>query len=155
MQPFECWLALQFLETLPLRMERHSRNAQAVAEFLAQHPRVRHVNYPGLPDHPQHQLASRVLGRNSFGAMMSFDIRDGDRDSVIAFMDALNLVLPATTLGDVYTLTLYPAGSSHRTLSAETRARIGIGPGLVRLSVGIEDPADIIADLDQALEATA
>ena len=94
-----------------------------------------------------------LLERGAFGAMISFDIRDGDRARVFRFMEALRLVLPATTLGDVYSLALYPAHSSHRALDPDLRRRIGIGDGLVRLSVGIEDPADIIADLAQALAA--
>ncbi len=112
-----------------------------------------HVNYPGLASHPQHLLAERMLERGAFGAMISFDLKGGNRERVFRFMEALRLVLPATTLGDVYSLVLYPAMSSHRALDPETRRRIGIGDGLVRLSVGIEDPADIIADLAQALEA--
>jgi cystathionine beta-lyase/cystathionine gamma-synthase len=113
---------------------------------------VAHVNYPGLPDHPQHTVAARLFGGRGYGGMMSFDLRDAGRAEVFRFMEALELVLPATTLGDVYSLTLYPAHSSHRQVSPQVRAAIGIGDGLVRLSVGIEDPDDIIGDLAQALE---
>jgi cystathionine gamma-synthase/methionine-gamma-lyase len=149
--PQEAWLVLRGLKTLPLRLQRQCDNAVQIAAWLAGHPRVAGVNYPGLAAHPQHALAARLLERGAFGAMISFDLRDGRQETVFRFMEALKLVLPATTLGDVYSLVLYPAGSSHRALDAEARRRVGIGDGLVRLSVGIEDPADIIADLDQAL----
>jgi cystathionine gamma-synthase/methionine-gamma-lyase len=151
--PQEAWLTLRGIKTLPLRVQRQCENAALVAAWLAAHPLVSQVNYPGLASHPQHALAARMLERGAFGAMISFDIREGDRARVFRFMEALRLVLPATTLGDVYSLALYPAHSSHRALEPELRRRIGIGDGLVRLSVGIEDPADIIADLAQALAA--
>jgi cystathionine beta-lyase/cystathionine gamma-synthase len=150
--PQDAWLALRGLKTLPLRMRQHCANAQAVAEWLTGHPAIAHVNYPGLPDHPQHALAARLFGERGFGGMMSFDLKDADQAAVFGFMEALELVLPATTLGDVYSLTLYPAHSSHRQVAPEVRNALGIGDGLVRLSVGIEDAEDIIADLDQALE---
>ncbi len=150
--PQEAWLVLRGIKTLPLRVQRQCDNAVRVARWLAAHPQVIMVNYPGLPAHPQHALAARLLERGAFGAMISFDLKDGSRESVFRFMEALKLVLPATTLGDVYSLVLYPAGTSHRALDAEARRRIGIGDGLVRISVGIEDAEDIIADLDQALK---
>jgi cystathionine gamma-synthase/methionine-gamma-lyase len=150
--PQEAWLVLRGIKTLPLRVQRQCDNAAQIAAWLAGHTRVSRVNYPGLPSHPQHALAARLLERGAFGAMLSFDIRDGGRAAVFRFMEALRLVLPATTLGDVYSLALYPAHSSHRALDPDLRRRIGIGDGLVRLSVGIEDPADIVADLAQALE---
>ncbi len=153
--PQEAWLTLRGLKTLPLRVQRQCDNAAQIATWLADHPRVSHVNYPGLPTHPQHALAGRLLAHAAFGAVISFDLRDARRETVFRFMEALRLVLPATTLGDVYSLVLYPAGSSHRALDADMRRRIGIGDGLVRLSVGIEDPADIVADLDQALQKAA
>jgi cystathionine beta-lyase/cystathionine gamma-synthase len=152
--PQEAWLVLRGLKTLPLRLERQCANAAHLAAWLSQNGRVSHVNFPGLPEHPQHVLAARLLDRGHFGAMISFDIRDGDQAAVFRFMNALQLVLPATTLGDVYTLTLYPAGTSHRALDPETRRQVGIGEGLVRLSVGIEAVEDIITDLDQALESS-
>jgi cystathionine beta-lyase/cystathionine gamma-synthase len=150
--PQEAWLALRGLKTLPLRMRQHCANAQTVAEWLAAHPAVAHVNYPGLPNHPQHDLAARLFGERGFGGMVSFDLRGAGQAQVFSFMEALELVLPATTLGDVYSLTLYPAHSSHRYVLPEVRAALGIGDGLVRLSVGIEDAGDIIADLALALE---
>ena len=149
--PQEAWLALRGIKTLPLRMRQHCTNAQEVAEWLAEHPSVSKVNYPGLPDHPQHTIAARLFGGRGFGGMLSFDLRDAGQAEVFRFMEALELVLPATTLGDVYSLTLYPAHSSHRAVAPEVRAALGIGDGLVRLSVGIEAAEDIIADLAQAL----
>jgi cystathionine beta-lyase/cystathionine gamma-synthase len=150
--PNEAWLCHRGLKTLPLRMARQCDNALEIATWLQSHRRVARVLYPGLASHPQHELARRILpGR--YGAMLAFDIRDGDRDAVRRFMDSLELVLPAPTLGDLRTLTLYPVQASHRGLTPEQRRAVGIGEGLVRLSAGIEEPADVIADLDQALNA--
>ncbi len=148
--PQDAWLIQRGLKTLPLRVERQCANAAQIAMWLTGHPRVAHVNYPSLPAHPQHALAGQLLG-GAYGGMISFDLRDAGRAEVFRFMEALRLIQPATSLGDVYTLTLYPAMSSHRALTPEMRRAIGIGDGLVRLSVGIEDAGDIIADLAQAL----
>ncbi len=150
--PEVAWLALRGLKTLPLRMERHCANALAVAAWLAQHPAVARVHYPGLPGHPQHELAQRLLGGRGFGGMVAFELRDRTQPAAFRFLDALKLVLPATTLGDVYSLALYPVMASHRAVPPAERARLGITDGLLRLSIGIEDVADIIADLAQALE---
>jgi len=149
--PQEAWLAHRGLKTLPLRVERQCRNAAIVAEWLNTHPQVEKVNYPGLSSHAQHALATSLFGGERYGAMISFDLAGAGRAEVFRFMEALRLIQPATTLGDVYTLTLYPAMSSHRALDPETRRRIGIGDGLVRLSAGIEEAEDIILDLKQAL----
>jgi cystathionine gamma-synthase/methionine-gamma-lyase len=151
--PQEAWLAHRGLKTLPLRLERQCRNATVVAGWLNRHGRVAAVNFPGLSSHGQHELARGQFGGELYGGMVSFDARGAGRSEVFRFLEALRLIQPATTLGDVYTLALYPAMSSHRALDADTRARIGIGDGLIRLSMGIEDPADIIADLDAALRA--
>jgi cystathionine gamma-synthase/methionine-gamma-lyase len=153
--PFEAWLALRGLKTLPLRMRQQCANAQHVAEWLAAHPRIARVNYPGLASHPQHALARRLFDERGFGGVLSFEIAGADRAGAFRFMEALDLCQPATTLGDIYTLVLHPATSSHRSLSVEERAQIGIGEGLVRLSAGIEDADDIIADLQHAFAATA
>jgi cystathionine gamma-synthase/methionine-gamma-lyase len=149
--PQEAWLTLRGLKTLPLRVRQHCANAHSVAAWLAEQPAVTHVNYPGLSSHPQHALAARLFGGRGFGGMLSFDLGGAGQAEVFRFMEALELVLPAATLGDVYSLTLYPTHSSHRLMAPEARAALGIGDGLVRLSVGIEDPRDIIADLAQAL----
>lgn len=151
MSPNQAWLTMRGLKTLPLRLAQHCRNAAAVANWLAEHPRIAQVNYPGQPSHPQHNVATRLFREGCYGGMVSFEIAGAGRAEVFRFMESLKLVLPATTLGDVYSLILYPAHSSHRALSPEERAAIGIGEGLVRLSVGIEDVGDIIADLEQAL----
>ncbi|NWG34299.1 MAG: PLP-dependent transferase [Chloroflexi bacterium] len=149
--PFEAWLALRGLKTLPLRMRQQCDNAQRVAEWLRSHPRIEKVHYPGLPDHPQHALARQLFRGKGFGGVLSFEIDGGNKDRVFRFMESLSICLPATTLGDVYSLILHPMTSSHRSLTAEERARVGISDGLVRLSTGIESADDIIADLESAL----
>ena len=150
--PMEAWLTLRGLKTLPLRMRQHCQNAMEVARWLEGHPRIARVNYPGLASHPHHELAKRLFPRGLFGGMISFEIKDAGKKEVFRFMEALELILPATTLGDVYSLTLYPAISSHRALTPEERAKVGISDRLVRLSVGIEEASEIIEDLERALE---
>ena len=149
--PFEAWLALRGLKTLPLRMRQHCQNAEQVAIWLRSHPRVAKVNFPGLDEHPQHDLARGLFEGRGFGGVLSFEIKDADKAVVYRFMESLTVCLPATTLGDIYSLILHPATSSHRGLTPEERARIGIPDGLVRLSTGIESPEDILADLEAAL----
>lgn len=149
--PFDAWLAHRGLKTLALRMRQQCDSALAIAGWLQQHPRVAGVNYGFLPAHPQIDLLRALTDGRGAGAVLSFDIAAADRAQVFAFMDALQLIQPATSLGDIYSLLLYPAMSSHRSLSAAERAALGIGDGLVRLSVGIEARADIQADLAQAL----
>jgi cystathionine gamma-synthase/methionine-gamma-lyase len=149
--PFEAWLVLRGIKTLPLRVRQQCENAARLAHWLAVHDRIAQVNYPGLATHPQHALATEMLAERGYGGMLSFVLRDADQSVVFRFMEALQLVLPATTLGDVYSLVLYPPHSSHRQMPPEVRERVGIGEGLVRMSVGIEAASDIIADLDQAL----
>jgi len=151
--PQEAWLTLRGIKTLPLRMRQHCQNALAVALWLDAHPKISKVNYPGLPSHPQHPLAQRQFDDWGYGGMVSFDLVGAGQREVFQFFECLRLCQPATSLGDVYTLVLYPAHSSHRALSPEERARIGIGDGLVRISVGIEAVEDIIGDLEQALDA--
>jgi cystathionine gamma-synthase/methionine-gamma-lyase len=150
--PFEAWLALRGLKTLPLRMKRQCENAACIAEMLSQHPRITSVNYPGLPSHPQHELAERLFGQKGFGGMISFEIEGAGKAEVFRFFEALELCLPVTTLGDIYSLVLHPASSSHRSLTPAERAQVGISDGLVRLSAGIEAPEDLLADLEQALQ---
>lgn len=149
--PFEAWLALRGLKTLPLRMRQQCENAQRVAERLERHPRVAKVNYPGLVGHPQHDLAERLFRGKGSGGVLSFEIKEAEKAMVYRFMEALTVCLPATSLGDIYSLVLHPATSSHRSLTAEERAGVGIPDGLVRLSVGIESADDILADLESAL----
>jgi cystathionine beta-lyase/cystathionine gamma-synthase len=150
--PFEAWLAMRGLKTLPLRMRQQCENALKVARWLEVHPRVTRINYPGLARHPQHELARRLFGDRGFGGVLSFEIVGADKATVFRFMDALELCMPATTLGDIYTIALHPASASHRGLSPEERAESGISDGLVRFSIGIEDAEDIISDLDNALK---
>jgi cystathionine beta-lyase/cystathionine gamma-synthase len=149
--PFEAWLTLRGIRTLALRVREQCANAMQVAQWLKNQPSIARVIYPGLPDHPDHDLACRLLRANHFGGMVSFELRDAAEPEVFRFMEKLKLIQTGTSLGDVYSLLLYPAQSSHHALGREERLRQGIGDGLVRLSVGIEDAQDIIADLDQAL----
>jgi cystathionine beta-lyase/cystathionine gamma-synthase len=151
LSPHEAYLTLRGLKTLPLRVRQQCQNAMAMAEWLADHPHIRTVYYPGLEQHPGHHIARRVLRQGCFGSVLSFELVDGDRERVFAFLNGLRLCLPATTLGDIYTELLYPTMSSHRILTPEQRSAIGISDALIRLSAGIEDAGDLIADLDQAL----
>jgi cystathionine beta-lyase/cystathionine gamma-synthase len=152
MQPFEAWLTLQFIETLSLRMARHSANAQAVAEFLqggpAHGPRVEHVNYPGLPNHPQHELAQRQMAAG--GGMLSF-VAPGGMEGAAQVIDAFELITHAVTFGTSRTICMHPPTITHEHMTPEERAKAGIADGLIRLSVGLEDVDDLIADLDQVL----
>jgi cystathionine beta-lyase/cystathionine gamma-synthase len=148
--PFEAWLGHRGLKTLPLRMDRQCENAREIAASLAAHPRVAKVNHPALEAHPDHETAGRVLADT--GGLVSFELAAGGREEAFAFLDALKLCVKAPSLGDIYTLAIHPATSSHRELSPSRRERLGVGENLVRLSVGIEHPQDIISDLDQALE---
>ncbi len=148
MQPLEAWLTLQFVETLSLRMARHSANAQAVAEFLADHRQVERVNYPGLADHPQRELARRQMAAG--GGMLSFVVAGG-MEGAAAVMDSLELVVHAVTFGTSRTICMHPPTITHEHMTPEERAAAGIDDGLIRVSVGLEDPQDLIADFDQAL----
>lgn len=150
LDPHAAYLALRGLRTLPLRMREQCRSALAVAQWLAEQPGVARVYYPGLASHPQHALARELLPAG-FGGVVAFDLAGGDSPAVHRFLDALRLVLPVTTLGGVASQILYPALASHRALPPERRRAIGIGDGLLRLSVGIEEVADITADLARAL----
>jgi cystathionine gamma-synthase/methionine-gamma-lyase len=153
LSPFEARLLSRGMKTLVLRMERQCANASAVAHWLAEHPGVSKVCYPGLPSHPQHNVARRILREGLYGGVVSFELRGADQAAVYRFMNALKLCLCGTSLGDVYSLLSYPAMSSHRDLPPAQRAELGISDGLLRLSVGIEHASDIIADVDQALAA--
>jgi cystathionine beta-lyase/cystathionine gamma-synthase len=149
--PFDAWLTLRGVRTLALRMERHSTNALALARFLAGRGEVRRVHYPGLPTHPQHALAARLFP-DGFGGMLAFELRGG-APAVERFFRALRLIEFAPSFGDVTTTWSYPSRTSHRPLSAEEQAKLGIDPGLVRMSVGIEDVEDLREALEKALGA--
>ncbi len=148
MQPLEAWLMLQYLETLELRMLRHSQSAQLVAEFLSSHPRVKHVNYSGLPDHPQYALAKRQMKSN--GGLLSFVVPFGMQGAA-AVMNSVQLVVHAVTFGTSRSVCMHPRTITHEHMTQQERDEAGIDDGLIRLSVGLEDTQDIIADLDQAL----
>jgi methionine-gamma-lyase len=150
MPPHEAWLCIRGMRTLEVRMRRHWENAMRVATFLAAHPKVSLVRFPGLPSHPQHELAKRQFG-GRFGGIVTFDLKAGTQAAAFTFLDALELAASATTLGDLWSEVLYPAISSHRRVAPEERKRLGISDGTLRLSVGIEDPDDVIGDLENAL----
>jgi cystathionine gamma-synthase len=149
--PFEAQLIARGVKTLALRMRQQCANAAAIATWLSDQDQVARVYYPGLAGHPQHELAAQAFG-GLFGAMISFDLHEGGKPALFRFVDALRLILPATSLGDIYTLVTAPIISSHRDLTPEQRAERGIGDGMVRLSIGIEDVGDLIEDLRQALQ---
>jgi len=149
--PHEAWLAIRGMRTLALRVRRQCETALIVALHLTKHPKVARVRYPGLEGHPQHEVATRQFG-GLFGGVVSFVLRDDTKPAAFRFLDALELAASATTIGDLFTEVLYPPISSHRRLPAEERKRLGITDGFLRISVGIEDPNDILADIDRALD---
>jgi cystathionine gamma-lyase/cystathionine beta-lyase/cystathionine gamma-lyase/homocysteine desulfhydrase len=149
LSPFECWLILRGVKTLAVRMEQHDRSGRIVADFLNQHKKVKKVFYPGLADHPQHALAKKQM--TGFGAMISFET--GSLANANKMLKKVRICSLGESLGGVETLISHPATMTHAALGEKGRAEIGITDGMVRISVGIEDVEDIIADLDQALEA--
>jgi cystathionine beta-lyase/cystathionine gamma-synthase len=149
LSPFDSWLVLRGVKTLAVRMKRHEENGQAMANYLAYHAKVKKVYYPGLPDHPQHKLAKKQM--NGFGSMIAFDL--GSKEKAKAFLDRVRLCSLAESLGGVETLISHPETMTHASVPVETRKRLGITSGLVRISVGIEDIEDLIADVENAFEA--
>ncbi len=149
LSPFNAFLSLQGLETLALRVERHSENAMLVAEHLRDHPAVTWVNYPGLKDHPSHDLARRYL-RGRYGAILGFGIKGG-MEAGKRFIESVELFSHLANIGDSKSLVIHPASTTHQQLTTDEQLACGVTPDFVRLSVGIEDVEDIIADLDQAL----
>jgi len=145
--PFDSWLILRGTKTLSVRMAQHSINGQALAEFLAGHPKVKQVLYPGLRSHPQYELATRQM--HGFGGMLTFDV--GSIEAAFDVCKRVRLMALAESLGGVETLISHPASMTHASVPPERRAAIGLTDGLVRISAGIEDPQDLIADIDQAL----
>ena len=148
LSPFNAYLILRGTQTLPLRVERHNANALAVARFLEMHPKVGWVSYPGLESHPQHALACRQM--RGFGGMVCFDLKGGV-EAGTRLMNSVKLCALAVSLGDVRSLITHPASTTHSVVSREQRLSQGVSDGLVRLSVGLEDPEDIIADLERGL----
>ncbi len=154
MAPFEAWLALRGVKTLPLRMGRQCENAKEIATHFAAHPKVAKVYYPGSKDHPDNEVARRTLA--GAGGLVSFELDthtpEGGREEAFCFLNALKLCVKVPSLGDIYTLAIHPATTSHRELSPSRRARLGVKENLIRISLGIEHPDDIIEDIEQALE---
>jgi O-acetylhomoserine (thiol)-lyase len=153
LSPFNAFLLLMGVETLPLRMQRHVENAQAVAEFLAGHPLVAWVSYPGLPSNPHHDLARRYMPKGT-GAVFTFGVKGG-YDMGIKVVESCELLSHLANIGDTRSLIIHPASTTHRQLDEEQLRKAGAGPEVIRLSIGLETAADIIADLEQALTAAA
>jgi cystathionine beta-lyase/cystathionine gamma-synthase len=149
LSPFECWLVLRGVKTLAVRMEQHDRSGRVIAEFLVRHKKVKKVFYPGLPDHPQFELAQKQM--TGFGSMISFET--GSLSNANKMLRKVRVCSLAESLGGVETLISHPATMTHAGLGEKGRKQIGITDGMVRISVGIENVEDIIADLDQALAA--
>ncbi len=149
LSPFNAWMLLQGLETLHVRVERHVANAMAVAKFLEGHPRVSWVNYPGLPGSKYHALAQKYLPKGT-GSIMTFGIKGG-MEAGVKFIEALQFFSHLANVGDAKTLVIHPASTTHRQLSEEDQIKAGVGPDMIRISIGIEDIDDILWDLDQAL----
>jgi cystathionine beta-lyase/cystathionine gamma-synthase len=145
--PMDAWLVLRGTKTLPIRMERHNANALAIAEYLASHPKVKRVHYPGLPSHPQHDLASRQMA--GFGGLLSLEM--GSLERARTLLNNVQLMALAESLGGVETLISHPATMTHASVPPERRQQIGLGDDMVRISVGIEDVDDLKEDLEQAL----
>jgi O-acetylhomoserine (thiol)-lyase len=150
LSPFNAFLFLQGLETLNLRMERHCRNALAVAEYLKQHPSVEWVRYPGLPESPYHSLAKKYLPRGA-GSIFTFGIKGG-KEAGVRFIEGLELLSHLANVGDAKTLVIHPASTTHRQMGEEEQLRAGVNPEMIRISVGLETVDDIIWDIEQALE---
>ena len=147
--PFNAWLLLQGIETLPVRMDRHCANAMAVAKFLEAHPKVSWVNYPGLPGNPYHALATRYMPKGA-GSLLSFGIQGG-YDAAVKFIEALTFVSHLANIGDAKSLVIHPASTTHRQLDEEQQKKAGVPPDMVRLSIGLESIGDILWDLERAL----
>ncbi len=153
MAPMNAFLIMQGIETLALRMDRHCENTQRVAEYLKAHGRVSWVSYAGLPEHPDHAQANKYLGGRASG-ILSFGVKGG-YDAGVRFLDALKLVTRLVNIGDAKSLATHPASTTHRQLNAQELTAAGVMPDMVRLSIGIENVADILADVEQALAASA
>jgi O-succinylhomoserine sulfhydrylase len=150
LSPFNAWVLLKGLETLPLRVERHGASAATLADYLAERPEVERVYYPGRPDHPQAALAKKKMAAG--GPMVSFEVK-GDKQTAFRFMNALQLIRISNNLGDAKSLVTHPATTTHQRLTPEDRAALDISDNCIRLSIGLEDAQDLAADLDQALIA--
>jgi cystathionine beta-lyase len=147
--PMDSFLVLRGIKTLHLRMQRHCENGQKVAEFLENHPKINAVYYPGLPSHPFHDLAKKQM--KAFGGMVSFNFKSGEMNDAISFLEKVRIFTLAESLGGVESLANHPINMSHASVPVEKRLEVGITDDLVRLSVGVEDIEDLLADLEQAL----
>ena len=150
-QPIASWLFLQGLDTLSLRMEQHSKNAQSAAEFLAKHPQVKWVTYSGLPDSPDYERAKKYLSKGS-SAVLGFGVQGG-KEAGARFIDNLKLFSHVANIGDTKSLAIHPASTTHSQLTEEEQIAAGVSPDFIRLSIGLEDIEDILWDLDQALNS--
>lgn len=150
LSPFNAWVLSKSLETLAVRMDRHCENAMKLAQYLEKHPKVAWVKYPFLPSHPQYHIAQKQMKQG--GGVVAFELKGGVEKGK-RFMDALKMILLSANLGDTRTIATHPASSTHSKLSEEERAQAGISPGLVRVSVGLEKVEDVMADIEQALNA--
>ncbi len=150
LSPFNAWLLAKGLETLNLRVERHSRNAHQSAALLANDPQIANVFYPGFATHPQHKLAKKQM--RDGGTVVTFEL-EGGKERAFRFLNALEVADISNNLGDAKTLITHPATTTHQRLEEEERARLGISDGMVRLSVGLEDPIDLIGDIERAVSA--
>ena len=153
LSPWEAHEILRGVKTLAVRMDRHCENARALAKRLSNHSRIGRVYYPGFMSADRQEVANRILRECHLGALISIELKDNSREAAFGFMDALKLCVRSTSLGDVFTSVLHPATASHRDLSPARRRQLGITDGLVRISVGIENVNDIIADIEEALGA--
>lgn len=149
LSPFNSFLFLQGLETLPLRVKKHSENALEIAKFLKGHPLVNWVNYPGLPEHPSHKLAKKYL-KGSYGAIVGFGIK-GELEAGKKFINSVKLLSHLANIGDAKSLVIHPASTTHQQLTREEQEETGVTEDYIRLSIGLEDVEDIIEDIDQAL----
>jgi cystathionine beta-lyase/cystathionine gamma-synthase len=147
LSPFDCFLVMRGIKTLVVRMDRHERNARRIVEYLVEHPKVRRVLYPGLPDHPGHEIQKRQA--SGFGSMITIEM--GSFEAAKKMLDAMQVMSFAESLGGVESLISHPASMTHASIPAERRADLGLTDGMVRISVGIENIEDLLADLDQAL----
>jgi len=150
LSPNDSWLVIRGIETLPLRIEKHCKNAQIVAEFLQQHPLIDQVYYPGLPSHPNHVIAAKQ--QSGFGGVISFTLKNDSEDAAVAVVSNTRLFKLAESLGGVKSLLCHPANMTHKSVPAEKRRAAGVADSLIRLSIGLEDAEDLIADIEQALQ---
>lgn len=151
LSPFDSWLVIRGIETLPLRIREHCRNAQAVAEYLQDHPQVDKVFYPGLPSHPNHEIAARQS--SGFGGVVSFTLKNDTSEAAVDFVKSTQLFKLAESLGGIKSLLCHPANMTHKSIPVEKRRAAGVADSLIRLSVGLEEARDLVADLEQAFSS--